>query len=151
MATTTVYGKTPAVNVAQQLKGHANVFYGLNYPTAYLPGKGYFHKTTGVELLKNNLKQLLRTEKGERVMLPGYGLGLRQFLFQPLDEDLVNTLREEVVVQINKWFPHLEITKLRVFEEAALNIYGGHGIRILLDVRATNLHNNIFTVETSII
>ena len=148
---TNIYGALPDINVAQDIKGKANTFYGLNYPTIYLPGQGYFHKTTGVELLKNNLKQLISTEKGERIMLPGYGLALRKFLFSPLDPDLVESIREEIVVQIERWLPYLQISRLRVFEEGSINIYGGHGLRLELDVVATNLNNTTFAVGANIL
>jgi len=151
MATTTIYGKIPSIDITQEIKGKANTFYGLNYPTGYLLGRGYFHKQSGIELLKNNLQQLIRTEKGERIMLPGYGLSLKEYLFQPLDRDLVGSIREEIIVQVGRWMPFLQIDKLRVFEEAAVNIYGGHGLRIELDVRAINLNNTTFTVGASVI
>jgi len=148
---TNIYGVVPDVTVAEEIKGKGNTFYGLNYPSVYLSGKGYFHKTTGIQLIKNNLKQLISTKKGERVMLPGYGLALQKYLFQPLDKDLVESIREEIVVQVERWFPYVTISKLRVLEQGSINIYGGHGLRIQLDVKATNLNNTMFTVGTDIL
>ena len=148
---TTIYGVVPAPTTKEVVTGKSNTFYGLNYPSTILPGKGYFHKTTGIQLLKNNLQQLIRTEKGERVMLPEYGMSLQKFLFQPLDRDLVENIKEEVIVQVTRWLPFLTITKFRVFEENSVNIYGGHGLRLELDVVATDLNNTIFTVGASVI
>ena len=37
---------------------------------------------------RSNLKNLLLTKKGERVLQPNFGSGLQDLLFEPIDDEL---------------------------------------------------------------
>ena len=51
---------------------------------------GWFASTkTTVEAVKNNIRNLLLTNRGERVFQPNLGLGLRQFLFEQITPDTI--------------------------------------------------------------
>ena len=113
MATTTEntkYGRDLAVPEKSLIKSKITKVLGLNYPIGYniadkITGTSvnknkvtnYFNSHSSVELVKNNLRQLLLTEKGERIMLPDFGLSLRKFLFEPLDEILVKIMRDHIL------------------------------------------------------
>ena len=94
MATTTsnnLYGAEPSITVKRKTRSQTRKRLGFCYP---LVGKfktvtgqpaslqnnvsegAYFTGETGVDLIRNNLRQLLLCNKGERVMLPDYGLNL---------------------------------------------------------------------------
>jgi len=60
--------------------------FGFQYPVGKTSSKGYFVKESGIELAKNLIRQIIRTEKGERLMLPNFGCGLKRFLFEPLGQ-----------------------------------------------------------------
>ena len=47
---------------------------------------GYFSKMADTSVVKSNLRQLIMTEPGERLMLPDYGCPLKSLLFLPLDD-----------------------------------------------------------------
>ena len=55
------------------------VFIGIDLPIRKSDGsEGYFASTsTTIEAVKNNIKNLLLTERGERIMQPFLGLNLR--------------------------------------------------------------------------
>ena len=59
------------------------VFIGINLPFKKSEGsEGYFlSTTTTIEAVKNNVKLLLSTDKGERIFQPNLGVGLRRFFF----------------------------------------------------------------------
>jgi len=147
---TILYGKELAASISQSIESKSSNIYGLAFPSGGKVGKGYFNKAVNLELLKNNIKQFLLTYKGDRVMLPHYGLNLKPYLFQPLDEDLVDDIRMEIKTQFDLFFTSVEITLLRVFESGDINYAGGHGLRIELDLLATQINNNIFTVGATI-
>lgn len=116
--------------------------YGLNFPIGTrIAGttfnRGYFVKESGLNLAKGNLKQLLSTFPGERVMLPNYGLDLRQFLFEPLDQTTFAEIRDRITTCINTFLPEIEIVKLSVTILEEINYSGIPGIRISLVFRLT--------------
>lgn len=89
---------------------------GLKYPIETSPKNGYFSKATNLELIKSNLRSLIRTERGERFMRPDYGCNLRKFLMEPLDEVTFSMIKEEVVTSIRKYLSTVSVGKLQVFE-----------------------------------
>jgi uncharacterized protein len=89
---------------------------GLNYPIPTNPKNGYFSKNTNLDLIKSNLRSLIRTERGERFMRPDYGCNLRKFLMEPLDEVTFSLIKEEIVTSIRRYLSTVSIGKVQVFE-----------------------------------
>ena len=69
----------------------SNVSIGIDLPFHRENGpSGWFASTkTTVEAVKNNIRNLLLTNRGERVFQPNLGLGLRQFLFEQITPDTI--------------------------------------------------------------
>ena len=55
---------------------------GIELPLVRDIADGYKTLKSFRELIKQNLKMLLLTNKGERVMIPEYGIGMNRFLFE---------------------------------------------------------------------
>ena len=66
------------------------------------------------EVAKQNLKMLVLTSPGERVMIPEYGVGVRRMLFEPISPQTRATLRQRIIDQIAKYTPYILISKLDV-------------------------------------
>ena len=128
---TNIYGNPTSVGIKKTITNAGwEKLVGLQYPLHASLGKGFFSRESNVPLIKNNIKQLLQTERGERVMLPSYGVSLRRFLFQQLDEILFSEIREEVLYSLNRYVPGIEVSKIRVSELGTEN-----GIAIALDIK----------------
>ena len=133
MATTTThttYGAEVSVAVKKRVASRHRKISGLVYPltgsfktvTGQPPALqnntsegGYFSKSSGLELIRNNLRQLILCEKGSRVMLPSYGMSLQKYLFEPLDETTFYLLKNEIVKTLNKYFSIANIISLSVY------------------------------------
>ena len=89
---------------------------GLNYPVPTSPKNGYFSKNSNLDLIKSNLRSLIKTERGERFMRPDYGCNLRRFLMEPLDEATFQLIKEEVTTAISRYLRTVSIGKIQVFE-----------------------------------
>ena len=148
---TNIYGSIPDPQGVLSLTGKTRKIYGLGYPVGGTSGAGYFTKQSGLTLMRNNITQFIMTEKGERVMLPSYGLNLRRFLFQPLDSFLAEDIRSEIVTGFSQFFPKFEIVKLQLFPSENINYEGGQGIKISLLLRYPDLNNTVFVVGAEII
>lgn len=107
-------------------------------------------KTSGIELVKNNLIQLLRTERGERVMLPDFGCNLRKYLFEPLDEETFRSIKNEILTTINKYAVGVNILKLSVSPLDSYGIEGLQAIQVKLIAQLSELQEVTFEVSTRI-
>ena len=89
---------------------------GIDFPFGRVPNQdGYFKTTkTTIESVKNNIRLLLKTEKGERLFQPNLGLALRGFLFEQINEDTNILIENEIVDTFEKWLPFVEIRELDV-------------------------------------
>jgi phage baseplate assembly protein W len=93
---------------------------GRKYFTPRLPlvrGKSfdydYIDKTS--ELVKQNIKNLLLTIPGERVMDPDFGIGVMTFLFE--ETSLVKReIKERIRNQLQKYMPYVSLKEVQVGE-----------------------------------
>ena len=62
-----------------------------------------------VTLAKQNLKMLILTVPGERIMIPDYGVGLKQYLFSNFSETVYSEIEDQIRQQVNKYMPSIQI------------------------------------------
>mgnify|MGYP003646039538 FL=1 len=72
----------------------------------------YGNNKTIKESVIQNLKHMLLTNKGERVMDPDFGVGLYSFLFEPQTESSYPGIETEIVRQVNKYMPFIEVEEV---------------------------------------
>mgnify|MGYP003627211446 CR=1 FL=1 len=96
--------------------GDTNIFIGLDLPIRKSDGKeGYFASTTTtIEAIKNNIRNLLLTQQGERLMQPSFGMNLRKFLFEQLNDNNLLQMREEIIDTFSFWLPFVIIRDLKI-------------------------------------
>tara|TARA_R110000796_G_scaffold86419_7_gene187013 strand:+ start:196 stop:588 length:393 start_codon:yes stop_codon:yes gene_type:complete len=61
------------------------------------------------EAVKQNLKNMLLTVPGERVMDPLFGLGLKKFLFENFTTFVTGDIENNLLFQIEKYMPFIEL------------------------------------------
>lgn len=66
------------------------------------------------ELVQQNMKMIILTAPGERIMEPEFGVGIRNFLFQQNTVDTISTIRSRIGQQISTYLPYVEILELSV-------------------------------------
>ena len=96
---------------------------------------GLFHLNyTTEEQNISNLKNLLLTKKGERIMLPTFGSLLYSTLFEQITEDLPIRLKDGIRSDIAYWCPQISIQDI-IVQEATSSSPGmsGHGIQIKIN------------------
>jgi len=93
-----------------------NIFIGIDLPFRRSDGKeGYFASTTTtIEAVKNNIRNLVRTNKGERLMQPQLGLNLRNYLFEQFTDELVLSIQNDIVDVFKLWMPFIEIRDIQI-------------------------------------
>lgn len=69
---------------------------------------------TTQEALKSNLINYLLTNKGERVLNPDFGIGLRSILFEQAVQESRDEVESLIRRGLSEWFPQVVITSLSV-------------------------------------
>jgi len=86
-----------AIGVGLPLSDSGNSFFSLNYTTK--------------DQARTNLKNLLLTNKGERIMRPEYGCNLKRMLF---DTSPDQKIKEAIENSVYEWLPYINIETLIV-------------------------------------
>tara|TARA_R100000234_G_C4853470_1_gene116167 strand:+ start:98 stop:511 length:414 start_codon:yes stop_codon:yes gene_type:complete len=94
-----------------------DVSIGLELPFAR-SSRGLFGQTeTTLEQAGHNIKNLLLTAKGERVMQPDFGSDLRTLLFEQSDENISERIRESIDEAMSTWLPYIDISDIDIIQD----------------------------------
>lgn len=86
----------------------------MAYYSPYLPltfdgVTGYKMLDTLRDVVKQNFRMLVLTNPGERIMIPDFGVGVYEFLFEPNNPLLYDQIRARILSQANKYLPFVKI------------------------------------------
>ena len=84
-------------------------------PLVYNPSQGYQMNTGFVELVMQNLKMILLTSPGERIMDPEFGVGLKNFLFEQNVQAVHGDISARIKRQVKKYLPSVQIHSVDFF------------------------------------
>ena len=116
-----------------------DVYIGLKLPFTR-DRAGLFGQTeTTLEQAGNNIKNLLLTSKGERVMQPEFGSDLRDLLFEQYTEDLTDRIKDAIEEAMSTWLPYIVISNVDVTENETnpiLTIQQKQRVEQVLDIRS---------------
>lgn len=92
-----------------------NRAYGITLPVQR-GNDGYFTQSfTTYEQAKSNLRNLLATRQGERIMQPNFGSGLHSVLFEPISDSSFETKIQSAITQVvSFWLPYITIQEIDV-------------------------------------
>ena len=92
---------------------------------------GWFATTsTTIEAVKNNIRNLLQTEEGERFFQPNLGIGLRKLLFEHVTGENLIGVQNVILDKIEFWLPFVEIRNIEVLSRDDDTSIGVNEIRI---------------------
>ena len=90
---------------------------GLEMPLGRQPGnsEGYFATTsTTMDAVKENIRMLLLTQKGERLFQPNLGVNIRRFLFEQITADTEIQIENDIVDTFEMWLPFVELREINI-------------------------------------
>ena len=73
------------------------------------------------DAIKNNLINYMLTGRGERFMNPTFGSGLRNFLFEQIDNQKLDTLSDTIAQEVSMMFPKVVVSYLNINPDADRN------------------------------
>jgi phage baseplate assembly protein W len=92
-----------------------NRAYGITLPVKR-GNTGYFEQAfTTYQQAKSNLRNLLATRRGERIMQPTFGTGLHSLLFEPMTDDIFqNRIQDTITQAVSFWLPYVNIQEIDI-------------------------------------
>tara|TARA_B100001109_G_scaffold79995_1_gene65427 strand:+ start:590 stop:1021 length:432 start_codon:yes stop_codon:yes gene_type:complete len=76
---------------------------------------GYFRQSFRTfDQVRSNLKNLLLTKKGERLLQPDFGSGLHDLLFNPATEKFEEDLETTINNAVAKWLPYITVEDIDI-------------------------------------
>lgn len=98
----------------KDLSENAHVAIGVTLP--FVRGNnGFFAQSyQTLDQVKSNIKNLLLTRKGERVMHPDFGTGLHELLFSQNTDELETKIQNTIESAIGYWLPYVTIEEINV-------------------------------------
>ena len=100
----------------REIDKNDDIYVGVRFPLDHSQ-EGFFYKTkTILEQAKSNMRNLLLTSKGERVMQPEFGSTLTDVLFNQ-GEDVENEIDEAIREAVSNWLPYVIINEINMFQE----------------------------------
>ena len=130
------------------LSQNPRVNVGIDFPTAIVPdGDGFFKGTkTTEDAIKSNIRLLLLTHRGERVMQPNLGINLRRFLFEPITENTAVEIENDIVQTFSYWLPFVQIRDIQI----DLSSQDANQIGIKLIFKVKNGSDRLSSVQVDI-
>ncbi len=78
---------------------------------------GYALNQNFKEVARQNLKMVILTSPGERIMIPEFGVGIRNYLFENVNNSTFNTIRQRIDNQVASYLPYITITNIEFSSE----------------------------------
>ena len=92
------------------------------------------------EAIKNNLINYFLTNPGERPLNPTFGGGLRSFIFQQINENSLDGLKENVNLKLETYFPNVIINSLDVLKRDDENSVV---VQLKYSIANSNINDNL--------
>ena len=104
---------------------------------------GFFASTsTTIEAVKNNIRNLLQTEEGERFFQPNLGTEIRDTLFENFSRQTVNIIEDQVRDTIRAFEPRVGDVGVEVLANPDNNNFE---VKVLFEIRGLEVAPQSFT------
>ncbi len=114
---------------------------GWKFPVEVDQATGRIKMSEGEEDIRESIRIILGTSKGERMMRPEFGCELRDFVFGITDVTTLRLLENKIKESITVWEPRVEDVRVNV--DLDDEVAGKLNIAITYMVRSTN---NLFNL-----
>ena len=117
---------------------------GQDYKSASKSGASVFALSySSEEQAISNLKNLLGTNRGERIMQPRFGTRIREAVFQPNTANLRDFIDESITEAIDTWLPYINLQGVDVIQNIDEHTFL---IRVNFSVTETGANRVIFVL-----
>ena len=108
---------------------------------------GFFASTsTTIEAVKNNIRNLLQTNEGERFFQPNLGLNLKQLLFEQVTDENLISIQDTILDKFELWLPFVEVRDIQLLSNGDDTSIGVNEIRVKIDFNINRDPNTLDSV-----
>jgi phage baseplate assembly protein W len=101
-----------------------------------------------IDQVRSNIKNLLLTKKGERLMQPTFGSGLQEVLFEQITDETAAKIETSIVSALEKWLPYVSVADISVDINNQLKDTNSVGVSIKFSIAGNpDLSTVTFTVQ----
>lgn len=93
--------------------------------------------------IKNSLRNIFTTKKGEKLLNPTFGSAFEQYLFEPVNETIANIMGKDILETIQNLEDRIIIDKIKIETFPDENLYKIQIIYSFVDIKKQNLLNII--------
>jgi phage baseplate assembly protein W len=99
--------------IVKDTKTYNDYAIGISLPLQ-VAGTGFRQTYNTTDQIKSNIKNLLLTQKGERILQPEFGSGLQSILFDFNDDDVATKIEDTINEAFEMWLPYVTIADIVV-------------------------------------
>ncbi len=90
-----------------------------------------------IEAVKNSVVNALLTTPGEKILDPTYGVDLRQYLFEPIDDFTTDLIKDDIEIKLPQMEPRIVLKSVNVIADEDNNQYN---IELQIDVPSLDVY-----------
>ena len=133
--------------IVKDTKEFANYAIGVTLPLTF--GENTFEQAfLTKDQVKSNIKNLLLTKKGERIIQPEFGSGLQSLLFEQNVDDLEGRIEDTINESLEQWLPYVTADEIDI--ESTDELRDNNKLNVSIKFRIgedINLETLTFTVQ----
>ena len=133
--------------IVKDTKEFANYAIGITLPLQF--GENTFEQAfLTKDQVKSNIKNLLLTKRGERILQPEFGSGLQSLLFEPNVDDLEGRIEDTINESLEQWLPYVTAEEIDI--ESTDELRDNNKLNVSIKFRIgddINLETLTFTVQ----
>jgi len=95
-----------------------------------------------VQAVMSSIDNILRTNRGERVMLPEFGSNLQNLIFESMDDDMIDFIARDIKDVIETWDDRVEVNQLSFLSDPDGNSVS---LQLLFSIRG---YDQVFSYAT---
>lgn len=89
---------------------------GIHFPPR-INANGRWAWSSGGENIRQSIQVILQTEFSERLMIPNFGCGLKNMLFQPNTVKTHSLMEEMITNALTRWERRIKVTSVEVMAD----------------------------------
>jgi len=98
-----------------------------------------------VEAIKNSITNAFLTTPGDKILNPTFGIDLRRFLFEPVDDFISEIIKDDIKVKLPRMEPRIELKNVTVVGDEDNQQYN-----ISLEINVPSLDIKGLTVKNTL-
>ena len=133
--------------IVKDTVAYNNYAIGITLPLQF--GENTFEQSFQTkDQIKSNIKNLLLTKRGERILQPQFGSGLQSLLFEPNIDDLEGRIEDTINDSLKQWLPYVTADEINI--ESTDELRDNNKINVSIKFKIgddINLETLTFTVQ----